>query len=274
MQGGNLAFAVDGWYNSAHYNESNYMYLDTWLMMNATQSPPTATTCGLWFCVQAYNISVSNGIQTQQIVGNWSESTYSRWNFSNEEWYNFTDVPKEMEIGDPYAIAGGVMIAFDQNGIFEDGNVTFGVDSMDFYYYTSVTVRSLMSIADYHSWIDLFAMGMSNNVRATGTARTPASKYAGEVFSSVPYVHVRWPWLVFPAGMVTASVLFLIACIWQTKRMHVQPYKSDALALLLATLKIGEEGHYIKRRELEEERVWLDTREEDAAFRRPVAVTI
>lgn len=264
---GELAFAVTH-YTSSHYNESKYLYLDTWLIVNATGTSPNAVTCGLWFCVQAYDIKVVNGIQTQQSIGNWSETNYNGTDGLTGGWINFTNVPADMQRGDDYAVLNEVLYAFDQNPIFAGANVTYGLDTYE-YAYSSDIVRSLMSVTNYHSWIDLFALGMANNVRAWSGISTPAHVYAGQAFTSVTYVHVRWPWLAFPAAMVTASIAFLVACIWQTKRLRVQAYKSDALALLLATLDVGDEHMLLEKRKIERRRVELRSGEGDVRLQRP-----
>lgn len=66
-----------GKYVTQHYNASNYAYLDNWLMINASLHSVTTSVCGLWLCVQAYETSVNNGVSTQRIVGDCSETDYN-----------------------------------------------------------------------------------------------------------------------------------------------------------------------------------------------------
>ncbi|KAK0836322.1 hypothetical protein LTR03_013789 [Friedmanniomyces endolithicus] len=263
-----LAYIVVSDYRTPYYNNSKYAYLDTWLMINASLKGFTANVCGLWFCVQAYETSVSNGVPSQKIIGNWSET-----DISLDKSYgpvNFTNIPPDIQQATPYSVDAGVLVAFGQNPIFSNDNVTYGSDSLTFYSYTSTTVRSLLSIADYASWIDLFALGMSNNVRSTGTSSTPPSTYAGTVLASLPFVHVRWAWLAFPAAMVAASLLFLAACIWQTQYLRIEPWKGDALALLLASVDEDVERDAVNRWRVERRRVWLKPAGGTAVFTRPV----
>lgn len=258
-QAGNLAFAATP-YVSSSYNESNRVYLDTWLMVDAISA--TATTCGLWYCLQAYNVSVDNGDQTQVIVGNWSETdvdpTTSRSSF------NFTNIPEIMRSGDGYSVAMGGMF---EGPLIESGNATFGYHPA-WHYYSSDHIRSLIDIEDHDYWIDQFALGMSNNVRSDGITSAPADQYAGQVFTTIPYVHVRWAWLGFPIVMVASSLAFLVACVWQTQRLHVKSYKSDGLELLLARLDIDREIEDLDRKELQGEAVWLDDAGHNPVFRK------
>lgn len=201
---GSLAYIVVSGYKTKHYNQSNYAYIDTWLMIDASEESATAvtaTTCGLWFCVQAYEANVTNGNPTQEIVGNWSETDNPYNRYGIDAYINFTNVPERIRLNATYAVNDYVLTAFEQNPIFSDANATYGYDLLTWYDYSDTTVRALMSIVDYDAWIDLFALGMTNNVRSTGTSSLPASTYAGTVLTSVGLVHVRWPWLVFPASM-------------------------------------------------------------------------
>ncbi|KAK1065774.1 hypothetical protein LTR74_007655 [Friedmanniomyces endolithicus] len=263
-----LAYIVVSDYRTPYYNNSKYAYLDTWLMINASLTAVTANVCGLWFCVQAYETTISNGLLSQKIIGNWSETDMTLDQSSGP--VNFTNIPPDIQQATPYSVDAGVLVAFGQNPIFGNDNVTYGSDSLTFYAYTSTTVRSLLSIADYASWIDLFALGMANNVRSTGTSSTPPSTYAGTVLASLPFVHVRWAWLVFPAAMVAASLLFLAACIWQTQYLRIEPWKGDALALLLASVDEDVERDAVNRWRVERRRVWLKPSGGTAVFTRPV----
>lgn len=265
------AYLVVGGYKTKYYNESSYLYLDTWLMIDASSRSVSATACGLWFCAQAYETSVSNGVSTQKTIGTWSETIIKTNNDLENSilpWVNFTNIPADIQLNTTYSIGTSVMSAFEQNPIFSDANVRYGTDVLDWYDYSSTTVRTLMSIADYDTWIELFALGMSNNVRSTGTASIPADTYAGTVLTSVAHVHVRWGWLAFPASMVAASLVFLLACIWQTHQLHVPPWKGDALALLRSGLDEDIQSEFTSGWEVRQEKVRLENIGGSPVFRR------
>jgi len=256
---------------STQYTNKTYAYLDTWLMINSSAGTVTAAACGLWFCVQAYETSINNGILTQTITGNYSEANLTEENLTevleSNGWANITNVPEDIQRDATYGVYGDVLIAFGTNPIFTDATVYYGSPIPTFYGYNSTTARSLQSIPDYNAWIDQFALGMSNNVRSTGFSTTPESTYAGQVLTSTPYVHVRWPWLAFPAAMVVASLLFLLACIWQTSHLNVDPLKGDALALLLASVDVDIQRESASRWKIAGEKVWLES-EGNGVFRR------
>ncbi|KAK5683200.1 hypothetical protein LTS10_004731 [Elasticomyces elasticus] len=257
-----LAYVVVGGYVTQYHNNTNYAYLDRWLMINTSTNAVNANVCGLWLCVQTYETNVSDGILSQRITGNWSETDGP---------INFTSISSSLENAAAYSVNANVLRAFDQNPIFPNANITYGLIIPPYHTYSSAAVRSLANIVDHDAWIDLFALGMSNNVRSTGTSSTPPSAYAGTASTSVPYVHVRWPWLAFPAAMVAASILFLVACIWQTSYLGADPWKSDALALLLASVDEQVKGDTASRWKVERQKVWLDPVESTVIFRASAA---
>jgi len=265
-----MAFAVVGGWASSYYNNSNHLWVDRWLMVNADDSY-TAHACGLWFCVQAYNTSVISGIQTQTIVGNWSTIDDSSSSSTQDDYLksppiNFTDVPQSLKALNNYTVNQYVMTAFGMNPIFIGGNASFGSDSVTFYEYSSNIIEGLKTVKDPTTWIEAFALSMSNNIRTGGHSFTPDSVYAGQVWTSLPYVHVRWPWLSFPAAMVTSSFIFLILCIWRTHHLRVYPWKADALALALASVDASIQHDLKHKHEAGKHEVRLDVVEGYAVF--------
>ena len=71
--------------NSTHYKDPLIPYVaifqvwqsQAWKQLNQTTPLPSqfpnTTECALWFCVQAYNISVQGGVQSQSTFSTWSE---------------------------------------------------------------------------------------------------------------------------------------------------------------------------------------------------------
>ncbi|KAI9794806.1 MAG: hypothetical protein M1816_002934 [Peltula sp. TS41687] len=59
-----------------------------------------------------------------------------------------------------------------------------------------------------------------------------ATRAEGTAFMQESYVHVRWSWLAFPAGLLLASAGVLVMCILYSKRRKIVLWKSSSLALL------------------------------------------
>ena len=61
----------------------------------ADSAGPAAVECALWLCVQAYNVSVQSGLQTQRLLRSWSKVDYSA---SPGSLINFTEIPAEFNV--------------------------------------------------------------------------------------------------------------------------------------------------------------------------------
>ncbi|XTI95654.1 hypothetical protein V2W45_1211643, partial [Cenococcum geophilum] len=53
----------------------------------------------------------------------------------------------------------------------------------------------------------------------------------GEALEPVTFVHVKWPWLVWPAMLTIVGSILLLVCILRDRR-RTALFKSSALALL------------------------------------------
>lgn len=70
------------------------------------------------------------------------------------------------------------------------------------------------------------AKRLTNHVR-TEICSTPVT---GRVFASEAYISVRWPWIIYPAAVVGATFLLLVAIIVRTWDEYI--WKSSPLALV------------------------------------------
>jgi len=92
------------------------------------------------------------------------------------------------------------------------------------------------ALGNLGGWIERFAKSLSDVVRSldTNDAINNADKYAGIANQNVPFVAVRWKWIAFPAALVLASLVFLLAVILDTYRRQSQTWHGSPLALLFA----------------------------------------
>lgn len=94
-------------YQDHHYSDNQTQYLDRFIIIGTSPANLTeylegwcvlydyhviAHSCALWTCLQAYNISVENGNQRQNIIANWSQIV------TDNDWCNFTDIPDESNV--------------------------------------------------------------------------------------------------------------------------------------------------------------------------------
>ncbi|KAI0473743.1 hypothetical protein GGR56DRAFT_547729 [Xylariaceae sp. FL0804] len=203
------------------------------------QAPQAATTvqayeCGLWFCLQAYNVTVADGTQYSTAVANWSTTQFAAESSAHFDEYVFVDVPAELNAG------GGVRYSVPAEAVqtlrgFMDalmlGNVT---DVAGAVAYSSDWTQAMQNAtADLPGWVAALALSMTNDVRASGTvARSRAVDYAGTAYVLAAHVDVDWRWLCYPLALLALTLACLAQTVWRTARDQVCAWKGDSLPML------------------------------------------
>ena len=73
-----------------------------------------------------------------------------------------------------------------------------------------------------------------DNIATTMTSYFRDSSNAtvtGQAGQSEFYVHVNWPWVIFPVFLVIAATIFLMLVMVETKRLGARVWKTSELAL-------------------------------------------
>lgn len=289
-------------YIGSDYNESDVLYLHRSIIVNYTlPSAPDVLTCGMWACVQAYNSSVTGGVQSQVVTANWSKGeTVASSEASAGPWFQFTNLPEELfnSKNITFTIGAATTAAFLNTGGLQgdsllEGNVTWGPGGQlsNTIIYSSDLAQYIFQGENWHYWIDQVALSMTNEIRKASLnsegvytssvssdfwtnfttqdiVNTNVSRFEGQAWSIVPVVHVRWAWLCFPALMVAGSVVILGASMLQTIRHHIEPRKSSIVPLMVAS--VDEDLQKRDWKEVGEERIWFDDSSTPGMFRRVV----
>ena len=189
--------------------------------------------------MKAYNISIKSGQQEEAVIAEWDKSEiYQPPNFGGglraaaDLWWNFTDIPESFNNiqNSSFAISRASQVALS-NRLYHPGQndtvvvvTNFGSTSQEVlpedgtpysFSPTSDLASNLFNVTDYNAWIQQFALSMTNHLRTYGDPLPDdTNAYAGTTLSSEIYVHIKWPWLIYPAVLVFASILFLAATIW------------------------------------------------------------
>jgi hypothetical protein len=71
------------------------------------------------------------------------------------------------------------------------------------------------------------AQALTNFIQQNGDARV-----TGQVYQSMPFVEVRWRWLIFPSCLCAIVLAALIATILQTRRARAPVWKYSPFPLL------------------------------------------
>ncbi|KAL3417460.1 hypothetical protein PVAG01_11460 [Phlyctema vagabunda] len=242
------SFVVNQLWNANHttYNRSDptIPYLSVFDMFGANYLGTTfgvnttATQCALWFCIEAYDISVENGIQTQKTLNNWSTvAAVDSPTFNLTANRTFIDIPDYMNTRpESNYMIGGVAIDALSNSLSKvfNGSVTAGMSSATYGYGDNEFVQGIWNgTGDPQSWIKNVALSLTNNVRSMAATNESAAAYSGIARSSEIFVHVRWGWITYPIVLVLLSIAFLALSITESIRGDVSAWKGSPLAVLL-----------------------------------------
>ena len=213
-------------------------------------SGPTAVECALWMCVQAHNVSVSQGRVSQSIVNTW-DTWRENIDAMLQGAIEFTGIPEEFNCASNSTfLVSEEALLVTQDAFNLSGSIYANYDLEPSY--SNDIVQSMgVGAIDWDAWIQKVARSISNNVRTNSRqANTdfafmpddemeilpPNPHYAGSAFITRPYVHVRWAWLSYPAGMLVASFAYLLLTMYESRQNGAHTWKENPLVLLTLAL--------------------------------------
>ncbi|KAK4191790.1 hypothetical protein QBC35DRAFT_459828 [Podospora australis] len=208
-----------------------------------TEPVVTASECALWFCLQAYQISMSNGGQHQNLVGNYSTTTMSLTNSARRGEYRFVNIP-DHQLNTlnttRYAVTHEAMLALREfMASITSGTVTTTLNTL---YSSSDWVEAMWNATtgDLSQWIQTFAASMTGEIRLHGSVSgTSAGRYDGNATQIMPVVKVSWMWLLYPGFMILLSIYFLFHTIIASSRDGICAWKSGVLPMLFCGVDEG-----------------------------------
>ena len=196
-----------------------------------------AIECALWFCVESYNISVASNEPHQRVL-----STTSKHTPATSSGYRFleilTDVNRTPNISVSSDAYTTMFSAIDLSAKATYTSVSNGMSGEESTTFSSDVAQALWSASsDWDTWIARFAKSLSNEIRSTPTAANDTRNihYAGVAHTEKTYVSVRWGWLAFPAGMVLASLIFVLLTMWQSHKRNLYAWKGSSLIFLFTS---------------------------------------
>jgi len=224
--------------------------------------------------MQAYNTSVTGGIPSQSTVATWNKTTFDS---ATRAWVNMTDIPYttfNMPTSKTYGISfAAVEALINRFDFYETPNTVryerTPTHDANTYYFSSDMVITLFNMTDYSGWIEQLALSMTNRFRSGGAISTVSNGtdqgyYAGTARSQETYVHIRWLWLIYPAALVVAALVFVVATMVQTHARGVRHWKDDPLALLCCRVDEEVLGKKSSLRDLSEVKMLLTVEGEKA----------
>jgi hypothetical protein len=149
----------------------------------------TASECALWFCVQAYNISVENSRQSQSLVKSWSTiaDTEPFDGISNR---TFIDIPADFNVSPNTTFyVGGESVRAIKEALpqYLEGTVLNG----DGYQYSSNYIEALWNASsNMDALVSNLALSITNGMILQQPALSSAPYYSTR-YRYLSFVHVR-----------------------------------------------------------------------------------
>ncbi len=227
-------------------NGTGRAYISVFDIMEVSRFPNQdesvwADQCALWFCVQAINISVSDGWENQTVVGNWSQTRLDYPSSAHETEYIFENIPADFNAaaGMQYAVTDDAMTALRNfmNPLMR-GTVSSDVSTID---YSSDWIEAIWNATyDLPTWISNLALSMTNEVRVNGQG---SGQYEGYGMQTAP-LHQR------PVALDHLSATLIAASIYyppqdhfrviKGRRVRVENWRPCLCSSAVSTAKIHE----------------------------------
>ncbi|KAL8951866.1 MAG: hypothetical protein Q9222_002172 [Ikaeria aurantiellina] len=187
-----------------------------------------ALECSMFYCVGIYNATVANGIPKQRMLASWRNDSARLGTQSDLVFNPPASFASQVNHSGPFSVTHLAASAINSfmteiftgaGGINNSGSA-FSSDVMQALYdTTNITAR-----------IENLATAMTNSIREQDDHHSNPAH--GTAWSSETYVHVRWAWFAFPAGLLLLSAIFLCGVMLETAHREILVWKSSNLALL------------------------------------------
>ncbi|RSL72332.1 hypothetical protein CEP54_000851 [Fusarium duplospermum] len=204
--------------------------------LGATINDWAAAECALWYCLQTREIRVEMNELRDNILETWSEVPHDTEALLSPN-VTFVNVPSSMgtATGDHFTVHEEVLIDVRNFAITTfEGSLGGGREEE-----TEFALGLFNAFDDIHDWMDRLTSSLTNAVRINGTDPPTDERYWGTAITGQVVIVVRWEWIVYPAVMVAASMVYLAVEIVRTAKIGVRPWKDDPL--LPVCMEVDEE---------------------------------
>ncbi|KAL9109886.1 MAG: hypothetical protein Q9187_008116 [Circinaria calcarea] len=202
-------------------------------------SPPKATECTLYFCVNTYEATVSVGVLNETVVSSWRNESGSG---SDSDFYR--DFNSQYKLWPPLqqgALSQNSSYYIDRGThrslkLFVESQFYGEISTAPFLLPSTDSVQAFMGLSNYDALMSSIALSMTNNIRkqSNNTVKVPGDAWRTEAF-----IHVAWAWLTLPIVLVIFTLVFLVTTIWQSSDRGSRLWKTSTLPLLYHGLEPG-----------------------------------
>ncbi|KAI0837192.1 hypothetical protein F5Y06DRAFT_93617 [Hypoxylon sp. FL0890] len=224
------------------FSSNSQAFFSAFDMMSVSQTPSEtgvrAHECALWFCLQSYNVTVTNGVQSSTMIANWSKTNFSSSTSGHFGEFTFVDIPPDLCVKDQtrYTVPEDSIQAlktFMDSLMVGNASTTAGTTS-----YSSDWVEAMHNAtSNLDDWIARLALSMTNDIRQSGsfdTDNTP--EYSGTAYVMASHVRVNWYFVFYPLTLMTLAFCYLAETVWRTSRDQVCAWKGDSLPMLFCNV--------------------------------------
>ncbi|KAI0190918.1 hypothetical protein EV127DRAFT_480715 [Xylaria flabelliformis] len=174
--------------SSTFPNASSKAIISIFDIMSSAKTPRNnivqALTCGLWFCLRSYNVTVTNGLVDRSVTKEWSKSDFVPKSSALHDEYVFFDIPPDMNARQHtrYSVPSDSLRTLrsfmDQLTL---GNASQVAGALT---YDSDWIQAIeAATGNLPGWISRLALSLTNEIQLTGTVRPGGnSEYSGTAF--------------------------------------------------------------------------------------------
>ena len=189
-----------------------------------------AWECALFYCINTYSASVTDGTIQQKIEQTWRNNSATHSQDSDliynppSSVINMTANTSAFKVS---SLAARAMNSFMASTFTGSGGIDVsGLGSA----FSSDVIHAIYDTRDYSKRIENLAISMTNNIRQqNGSGSGP---FNGQAWKTETYVKVRWAWFAYPATVIALSLLYLVGTITETTYRDALTWKSSNLAML------------------------------------------
>lgn len=213
--------------------------------------PPSvsATECALYFCVDTYATSVTQGAFNETRVSTRTSSNAStsavmqdlfltpETCYKNGTRHKWTDDCRyHVDRFSTLALSNSLRPLLRGNGsLFTSNRPSWSSD----------TLKAVYGVYGNYTDISLTFRSLSSALTTHARSKVCHASAAGKTWTTESFVRVRWPWMALPIALVVLGFIFLVVTMVKTKNQYI--WKSSPLALLFSDLSV-DAPHSIRAR--------------------------
>ncbi|RPB17792.1 hypothetical protein P167DRAFT_569531 [Morchella conica CCBAS932] len=189
--------------------------------------PPryTATECAIYYCVKEIQANVTNGTYTETVLTALENTNHNPITTSGDMTITGAAANESFLITAP---AHASLVGSHGLAAALTGSARSSANSTT-QLFTSDILRGFAQDPDIARTMERVSTALTNRLR--NLDRT-AQKAMGESYTVQSFIRVRWMWLLYPVTLWTASLVFLICVVVETRGRGMRAWGASQLALV------------------------------------------